>query len=95
MYNESFKKCFELYNCKTRVHKTFIGIKKHDYLIRVKNIFGMDITDYRHRRVEEESKAIWNTFVDFNPNIVFVRTGNQIIADIVKKMGRSAITICI
>lgn len=92
-YNEGFKKCFELYNCETRVHKTFIGIKKYDYLMRIKNLFGIDITNYRHRRVEEESKAIWDTFVDFKPNIVFVRTGNQINADTVKKMGNSAITI--
>lgn len=92
-YNESYKKNFEKLNCNVKIFETKLGVDRKAYSARLKRALGLDISDYYAKKIEIQSEAIREEFLAYKPDLVFVRTGNQVNYETVKYMSETATTV--
>lgn len=93
MYQKTVQKAFELYHCQTKLFNTNMGIERHELIPRLRNRLNMDNSSIFEQKMEHFSKAAWDIFMSFAPDIVLVIKGNAINKNTINLMRQLAKTI--
>lgn len=77
-YNESYLEAFRRFDCEVHLSKSSFQIDKRNYKTRIKRLLGFPLDKELQVMQEKRDQSFLEDYLNFKPDLVFVRTGNQV-----------------